>query len=792
MARTPTANRTPASDSPSTTGGPDAEPSTEMVALARQLTAVLNRPTPTAGGNAVDRSGDGAAADGAAAGDLGATISRAARIEAGRRARRLPLLGTTVTAATGYTAWGVCELAYAGAGPVGELVAAGGTAGLCAATLAVLRLTYRDRIPTVWRRRWWAAGAGAATWVNTAAVLGAGSWPMTAALALGAAAASRSWLTLHQVPRPHDQPPLPTPALPAPTVAELVEDSGTVLVRRWSERIARPGGVVPGSMLTDRVELPHAIRWTVQTIPGTTSFSSMFALRDRIASGLQVPAARVLLEPSETDESAAILTVITKDLLAAGIPYVGPRYHDGRIEVGPWADGSGMAEYIAVDRVGCRNGMASGEPGSGKSAFLEAVALGLKSSGEWVVWFGDGDPEGGSSPLLNELADWPEAGPARVLAQLEAIEAVLIVRGMVKSTLTADPDTGLPIPITDPTTQRPLREIRPCPAYPGLKWIIDELHRLSSDPWMKAQNFIPRLERVTRIGRKYGVTLLTGSQSLLAGDFGNSTPLRGYLAARNLFAFRNGNKTEKAVVSGLVISPGTLPAGGGYCYSAGSGRLAMTRVAWAADMARWIPGLPATDLDPDTLLAATPFLPDTPRDPATALAEQQARLAAWRALQGATPAITAAGTGPAPVRTMMPALSMGALSGLVVPGALTGDNVIALRPELRPEDEGPDLDALNNAQRAVYDALHDGAGPRSTGALAELTGFRLPAVSKALSALADLGLAAKIAHGIWAPTGPTTAAARPDDRTADQPDLDTDDQDDETQDQDRFRDGDRP
>lgn len=697
-------------------------------------------------------------------------VARREQVEAGRRARQLPYVATGATAAAGYAAWGIGEAAYVLAGPGGELVVTAGTAGLCAAALGALRLCWRRRIPRAWRRRWWVAGTAAGTWVTTAAAVGAGSWPMTAALAVGAAAVSARWSAMHEVPRPLPDlieapvlPPAPEPVAPP----EMIEDHGQVLARRWADGIAAPGKAIPGSLLTDRTDLPHAIRWTVHTVPGSTSFDAVFALRRRIASGLRVPATQVLCEPSDVDESWFALTVIVRDVLREGVAYPGPRYVvDGSshtVPMGPYADGSGWSEYVAVDAVGCRNGMVTGEPGSGKSAFLEAVAMGLRSSGRWWIVFGDGDPEGGSSPLLNEAADWAEAGPQRVLVQLEAIEAILVVRGMIKNTLAEDSDTGFPVPLTDPARQRRLREMRPCPAYPGVQWILDELHRLSSDGWLKQRNFIPRLERVVRIGRKYGVVVLTGSQSLLVPDYGNSTPLRGYLGARNLFAFRNGNKTERAVVSGLDIAPSVLPEGGGYAFSGGSGRLAMTRTAWSRDMGRHVAGLPDAVLDHDTALAIAPFLPAAPHDPATVLAEQQARLAAWRADRQPPAALFPTPTPTPPITTP----AFGSLGELQVPAPLTAANVVPLRrpptPQTAPDTSaGPDLDVLTGAQRAVYDALtttHEPGQAARTGQLAEATGMRLPAVSKALSALADLGLAHSPRFGAWVP-GPDPDSTR--------------------------------
>ena len=734
---------------------------------------------------------------------LKAGLDRSMRIAARAEARRLPYLATAGTAAAGWVAWGGAQLAEVLGGPAGETVAVGGAAGVCAAGLAVLRVAHRHGIDPAWLRRWWTAGAAATGWVTAAAAVGPGNWPMTAALAVGAATGSAGWLREHAVPDPGP----PVPVTPTVLEPEPQDDLGQIIATRWAENIAVQNGPVAKSLLTARTELPNGIRWTVQTVPGATSFGQVLSLSGRIASGLRLSPEKLILEPGE-DESTVTMTVITHDVLAGGVAYTGPIYRDGRILLGPYADGTGQGEYVVHDEVGCRSGMATGEPGSGKSAFLEVVALALRSSREWYVMFGDGDPEGGSSPLLNRIAHWPEAGPARVLAQLEALEAALEIRSLLKATLTLGPDGRTPIPITDPATQAPVREMLPSPAFPGIYWIVDELHRLTTDTWLKERKFAERLEKIARVGRKYGVVILTGSQSLLAPDYGNLTTLRGYLAARNLYAFRNQNRSETATVNGLLIPPSALPPGGGYAFAGGSGRLAMLRVAWARDMGRWADVLPDLDLDLDTDLALAPYRPELARDPATryatALAKLQDRRATHRAGAGPArsgpapagpPATAARATGPAngPLRATSTgpdreqdgphagqsggAFNTSAVAGLRsrVPGALTTDNVITLprRPRTAtgpgPADlagpgagpaigsgpgpgagpqEAPDLGALSAPQRTVLQAL--AAGDQRTGDIAKRTGLRPPAVSKGLVVLSDLGLATRIAHGNWA------------------------------------------
>lgn len=661
-------------------------------------------------------------------------LERGIRIQARARARRVPYLATLATAAAGFAATGLGAL-VAVPGAVDAVACTLCTAALSAASVGALRLRYRSGIAERWRRHWWTAGGAAAAWTTTAAVVGADNWIMSALLVAGAASAAAPWMREHQIPDPDpDQTIAP--------IHEAVPSAAAMYEQRWEAYIGSRGGVLPGGELTRREELPRAIRWIVETPPGSTDFDAVLARRGRLAGGLRIPGRALLLEPSEDDESSFILTVITHDSLRDGVPYNGPRYQDGQITVGDFADGTGEALYYAHDAVGCRNGLATGEPGSGKSAFLESIALALRASGEWQVWFGDGDPEGGSSPLLNELANWPEAGPRRVLAQLEGVEAAIEIRSLLKGTLTTGPD-GTPIPITDPAAQRPIRELRPCTAYNGICWVLDELHRLTSDEWLKKRGFVNRLERVVRIGRKYGVVVLAGTQSLLAPDFGSSTALRGMLAARNLFAFRNSNKNEKAVVHGLTIAPGALPPGGGYAFATNSGRLAMLRVAWSPDMADWATDLPAATLDPDTAMSIAALRPAAPRDAGAELADRLARLAEWRAGQ-----VGAAADVVEDRSTVLPELA-----GLAVPEGLTGANVIPLRqphvssapPAAR--DDGPDLDILTGKQLAVLRALL--AGHERSGEIVRRTGLKAPAVSKALSALADLGLARRLEHGWW-------------------------------------------
>ncbi len=538
-----------------------------------------------------------------------------AEIMQGVGARRLPFILTGITGAAGWGAWAIAETA---ATPDARSAVVVGTVAVTAIALPVLRGIFRHRIPESWRRRWWLTGIPAAGWVDVAAVHGPDSWAMTGVLVVGGAALSARWWAEWEVPNPggltEPEPVYERPVLDMSRAAQIEQ--------AWTTRVAGGRNPVAGrALLTGRTELPNGTtQWVVELDPeGSVGATEFITKSAPIARALRMKASNVIAErlPGDDDrEDRALLTIVTRDLLSAGVPYHGPRYHDGLIPVGMYADGAGEADYIAVDEVGARSGLVTGDPGSGKTALLEAIVMGKLHSGVWKVLFGDGDPSGGSSPTLNRIADWAEAGPEGVLRQLRAVEALIKVRSRLKPTLAADGHGGLrQIRPEEADRVDPVREMRPCRQYPGYVLVLDELQRLSQDDTgtMQAAGFIARLEKVLRIGRKYGVVVVAGTQSLNGGDYGGSTQLRAYLAARNAFVMRSTNRSEQHALNGIDIAPGSLPPGGGYAFVVGGGRMALMRVAWSETMSDYATKFPECPGDPDSEMATgTPAMPWRP------------------------------------------------------------------------------------------------------------------------------------------------------------------------------------
>jgi hypothetical protein len=75
------------------------------------------------------------------------------------------------------------------------------------------------------------------------------------------------------------------------------------------------------------------------------------------------------------------------------------------------------------------------------------------------------------------------------------------------------------------------------------------------------------------------------------------------------------------MVGTLAVSPGRLPADGGYFYAIHDGALARFRTAWVRNLHDYLPGLPVCRDDPDSADAIRPYLPT--RDPESVAGGEQ-------------------------------------------------------------------------------------------------------------------------------------------------------------------------
>ncbi len=686
--------------------------------------------------------------------------------------RRTPYVMGAVTAGVGASAWGCAQVAGYFAGPDGAATVETVTWMATAVSIPLLRSMFRHRIPEHWRTRWWLSTAAAAAWVDVAVTQGADlldpavAGGMLAALWLVGVWLGSRWgdeCDLPEEDEVEDDEPEPLPVVAVPRRPEIDTSRAAEIEADWVAEVS--GGRNPiarGAELQHRTHLPHGYRWLVQLDRaehvGASDLTSDHASA-RVAFKLGFRATDVIIEPLEGDEARedrVMLTVVTHDVLAKGVPYTGPNYDRGRIRIGLYADGTGSAYWNAYDDTGVQCGLVTGEQRSGKSVFMAKLAGDYKASGEWGVLVGDGDPAGGSSPLMSEIADDFAKGPREVLEQLEGLEAVQReVRGHLMGLLTLDAD-GKPMWMDRPG-QVPADKMLPCPQFPGIVWFLDELHMLTGDPYLRSVNFATRLGKVVRGLAKYGVAVIIGTQSALGADFGGDSALRAMLA-KNQVTMRTQNKSETGIVGQGGFDPGTLRKGGGYAFLGDGVRRAMVRMEWAKDMHRWLPEILARGVVPDELTwdVFRRYRKVRVLDREADYEERRARLAKVRAAlaTGAPLPGTPEAEADEKALTAKPAADAPmSFGGFTIPTGAS--NVTPIRRDLNPipaPEPAPAPARLSDKALRVLAMLRTHPDPWTTLQLENATKLLKPDVSKALGELVKAGLAKRVSWGTYTAT----------------------------------------
>lgn len=571
-----------------------------------------------------------------------------AEIIAGQAARRAPYLAGAAAAATGYGAWGLVHLAADSGQPAVAGTIALGACAANGATLLTLRIRYRDRgqlgpMTPAGRRLFWKAGTFFTAWADAMALGAAdiawvGPHGMGAILFGGGAWLCRRWMRDHPVELHSDTPAVDVPAAdPEPAPAEVkapeppqlptrpAPDEGDLLKEKWNTLVAAgKDPIALGATLgDDREDLPHGYRWVVQLYPeiSPVTATQLCQRAEDVAFRFGLRKTHVRLAPLRgvgEREDRAMLTVVTRDILAGIVPYPGPRYlPDGRIPLGLVADGSGPAYWRTKDDKGPRGGMVVGGSGSGKSHILTLLGMAMRAGvdcagGEYIVVVGDGDTQGQSAPLLKRIAYDFAPGPARVMQQLEAMEAWYSSRGstMGKHTVV----DGLPVPITDPETQLSAAKLMPCRHLAGWIWILDEFKALADE---LGQDFVRRVGRLRREMRKRGGALIVGTQSGGVGDFGGDEMLQSQLMQDNVVVLATRNDHEQyALPANFGCDPTTLPDDGGYGFTNDpKGDKLMFRAYYDEHMDRWARALPPYQPDEPSARVYAYKRPPTPADP---------------------------------------------------------------------------------------------------------------------------------------------------------------------------------
>lgn len=479
----------------------------------------------------------------------------------------------------------------------------GSTVALLGAVVAAMRTRNRfvNRLipqnPT--QARWMALCAGVAmAWLAIAVVVGItpttgpvlGVVLMASTLVL----ARRHWRH-HRIPDPDSL----TPQLPPSSLKELAgsdpEDTPTekgppagaqYYLDQWTNIVAPSRNLMPDTVLAyEETITSEAEDGTVRTIgyrfrlhlpeDGIT-FSGVLNGVGRIQNALHIPQKNISPEqiPEDICEDPAQvwLKIITHSPIQKSVPMLSSRYRceydeDGRVkrgwvDMGPYSSGDGNAEwtlYSGGDSMW--SGLIIGGTGSGKTVVLDTLGMSAAANDHTVLWYADGQ-RGGSSNFLPTISDFtaltddPEEGETWE-------DMITAMETIAKARANENRKNGA----KDPTQ----RGFHPTPERPGIMVIIDECQEIITNP-----KIAKRIERLSKIVRKVGMSLVLATQSADNSSFAYNTNIRDQLVQGNAIVLRTTGGSQAGFV-GLTLDPTQLPKIPGFGFMVSGGRMAPFR-----------------------------------------------------------------------------------------------------------------------------------------------------------------------------------------------------------------------
>lgn len=329
--------------------------------------------------------------------------------------------------------------------------------------------------------------------------------------------------------------------------------------RLWAENVGCSDGPLPGSRLTSPESFSAGVRFTLRLRPGKQNLGSVVGQMENLVGGLRLLHDQELIVERHPTESKphVLLTIVTRSPVRDSVFWPGPEAFEpdtGCVRLGPFTDGEGVARWKAYTANRLWGGYAQGGTGSGKSRLIESVAMSLAASVSHptVILYGDGQA-GASSPLLMKHADFKARTHEQILAMLEGMHLVMLLR-------------------QDENAVEGLEGFTPTADRPGLLGIIDECHKPLSKlenpaTWQRMQYLAAT---IAREGGKVGVALFLASQSPTLDAFGgaqtpNSEALRSNLLAGNGVMLRGRDPNAKTVFK-VDVDPSGFPPLPGYAY----------------------------------------------------------------------------------------------------------------------------------------------------------------------------------------------------------------------------------
>lgn len=448
------------------------------------------------------------------------------------RRQLLPWTVMLAVAITGYFAAVVGWLLQA------ETVVAQGVAASSATGVAVLLVVLRTkRVHRYWGSWLTLCASAAGAWITTTAFVGFDYQLLVALYGATCLLGLRWW---RHVRHPY----------PYGTEDDRLDagERGARLLQDWADNAGCPGGPMTGARLVRLIPYEHGYTGEIWLVRGRQSLGDIQSALPRLSTALDVPMENLIVEAHPDGPPSRLrVQIVTRSPVKRAVFFDQPVYRDGRILLGPYADGIGEATFVLYTDDSMESGYVLGSKGSGKSCVLETVALTAIACTPTAMFYIDGQ-NGASSPLLWQHALW-HAGPEHAHEMIRSLLSDKDYRQLYNR-------------------RYQLTGFTPSGQLPGILVIVDECHKIFTD------TLSARWADLAREGRKVGIGILAASQVTTLDAFGggaHADALRSSLVSSNGIALRTASKVQSSVFPGLSVDLMALPKLPGFGYTVDDG-----------------------------------------------------------------------------------------------------------------------------------------------------------------------------------------------------------------------------
>ncbi|MEU9998118.1 type IV secretory system conjugative DNA transfer family protein [Streptomyces sp. NPDC050848] len=288
---------------------------------------------------------------------------------------------------------------------------------------------------------------------------------------------------------------------PPPTL-----DEGT-LAGAWAKYVARKGGLMAGTYLTDVQDDPNTGGQVAVVVADDTLDKLTHPDRSTLAGALRTTPLLISYEP-RLNPREAVVRKMDHNPLEEGTQFPGAGVlkvnENGYIQIGRGISGFPARIQLFDPKLGAQHVLVAGVTGSGKGGTLQLIALAHHVNGSAII---NADPKGSSNPAIDAMAAYSGLGPDGAIGALRVWYH------------------GLQHRIAE-SARLGMKNFQPSADRPWVPLILDEASKLLGEKAEHKKEAVFIINAGATLGRSLGMPVIIANQLMQLAQFGGDPAIR--------------------------------------------------------------------------------------------------------------------------------------------------------------------------------------------------------------------------------------------------------------------------